>query len=70
MSDRLGSLEALTEALQELEERRKQGIPSIKLPKIINLQKFLSPEIDKFLEQRRAYRERTKDISVGEYCFA
>lgn len=68
------SLQALTDALQELQRRREDpNRKPVELPKTLDARDMsLSPEVDKFLEDRRRYFESCKNISVGEfrYCFA
>jgi hypothetical protein len=62
-------LEDLTEALQALNEERKRGNRQpIVLPNSMPLNDLkLFPEIEKFIERNRAYKEITKSVHVGEY---
>jgi hypothetical protein len=68
------STNRLIEALQELTRRRNDpNRKPIELPKTLDSRDMpLSPEVDKFLEERRKYFEACKHISVGEfgYCSA
>ena len=62
------SLEELTRALQKLVADRKRGEPIQDIPKYISADTFkLPPGIEKFLEKRRAYFEKTRNVSVGVY---
>ena len=66
------TLQALTDALQELQRRREDpDRKPVELPKTLDSRDMpLSPEVDKFLRERREYFERTKNISTCEYGFA
>ncbi len=62
------SLDNLTHALQELVANERKGLPRVHLPARINISELkLSPEIDRFLEERRIYFESTKYVSIGVY---
>jgi len=59
----------LTEALQELERSRHFNANTCtKLPDSIPTEKIeFSKEVENFLENKRAYSSKTREISVGNY---
>lgn len=64
------STQQLTRALQELTNRRqaaKEASKETGLHPISSDKLQVAPEIETFLEERRAYSHRTRDVSVGTY---
>ena len=60
----------LTHALQELTSRSQQvdANPRQTLPRVIPAQQLeFSKEVETYLEQKKTYAQRTRDVSVGTY---
>ena len=60
----------LTHALQELTSRSQQVEvqPRQTMPRVITAQQLhFSPEVENYLEQKQAYAQRTRSVSVGTY---
>lgn len=57
----------LTEALQKLAEQEPKFQTSASLPGPDPERMVLAPEIDRFIQERREYMEKTRTVSVGTY---
>lgn len=57
----------LTEALQKLVEQEPKFRNSAPLPVPDPARMTLSPEIDRFIQERREYMDKTRTVSVGSY---
>jgi hypothetical protein len=64
------TIQELTAALQELtaRETKELGSKQPQLPKTLTSGELtLSPEVESFLDARREYTAKTRDVSVGMY---
>lgn len=60
----------LTQALQELTTRSQQveTKPRKAVPQVISADRLqFSKEVENYLEQKQAYSEKTRHVSVGSY---
>jgi len=64
-----GSLDSLTEGLQELTKKKMSGENrTTSMPRYIPASDFaFSPEVQDFLDRRKRYWEETMHVSVGMY---
>lgn len=61
------STKQLTEGLQKLAERPPEFQKSSGVPAPDPQRMELSPEIDRFIQRRREYIEKTRSVSLGSY---